>query len=242
MAFEPVTPITDAPLSSITSNSRESDERHFLELDLTTTTQDVPASTSQDFLYHSNEEPGSLKPRTLDWTSESLFTFLDNRSTSDDCICIHSLLNALQSITPVASSNDATKIVSYETIGMIRSSFSACEQLVQCPHVHPSACIMLLLAIVQCIDDILYRMTVVFKEEYKTALETQNCPSSDAQLDVPSLRRSDLMRGIMVLAAAMTMDQTEYGVKKDSLRPVGTFVEYISKIRDNFEIRILELS
>jgi hypothetical protein len=241
MAFEPVTPITEVPLASITSNSRESDDGHFLKLDLTTTSQDMLASTYQEFLNRSNEDSSSVESRTLDWTSESLSNFLDSQKSLGDCICIHSLLDALQSITPIASSNDTTKIVNCETIGMIRSSFGACEQLVQCPHVHPSACIMLLLAIVQCIDDILYRMTVVFKEDYKIALDTQNCASSGGDLDASFLRRSDLMRGIMVLAAATTMDQTEYGVKKDSLRPVGTFLEYISKLRSNFETRILEI-
>ncbi|KAI2484903.1 hypothetical protein Ptr902_03843 [Pyrenophora tritici-repentis] len=92
-----------------------------------------------------------------------------------------------------------------------------------------------------CIDDILYRMTVVFKEECKAAMETRDNRSGGNNLNGSFLRRGDLMRGIMVLAAARSMDQTEYGVEKNSLRPVGTLLEYISKLQNNFEARMLEL-
>jgi len=150
-----------------------------------------------------------------------------------------SLLESLRSMTPIDHFNDATKIVSPETVGLVRSSYSTCKRLIRCPHVHQSACIALLLAVMQHIDDILYHMTAVFKREFKAAMRIENHQSRDK--NTPFLGRSDLMRGIMVLAAASSTDQTEYGVEKDTLRPIGMLQEYINELQGNFEARIPEL-
>jgi hypothetical protein len=142
-------------------------------------------------------------------------------------------------MTPIHYFDDATKTVSPETVELIRSSYGTCERLIRCPHVHQSACIALLLAVMQQIDDILYRMTAIFKKECKAAIRIENHQGRDK--NTPFLGRSDLMRGIMVLAAASSMDQTEYGVEKDTLRPIGMLQEYINELQGNFEARIPEL-
>ncbi|KAI1516744.1 hypothetical protein KJE20_13612 [Pyrenophora tritici-repentis] len=239
VAFEPTTPLSEDQ-SCNTPFSIESNERQFFNLDFATN-QDIPTNDYHQLLPPGNDEADNVVTRKPDWTPESFFNFPGDGNQVKNCSCIYSLLYALQSMTPINDFNDATKMVSCETLGTMRSSFSACERLVQCPHVHQSACIMLLLAVLQCIDDILYRMTVVFKEECKAAMETRDNRSGGNNLNGSFLRRGDLMRGIMVLAAARSMDQTEYGVEKNSLRPVGTLLEYISKLQNNFEARMLEL-
>jgi hypothetical protein len=98
---------------------------------------------------------------------------------------------------------------------------------------------MLLVAVIQHVDDVLYRMTAVFKEEFRAAMQTKdhrNGGRSDSLLV-----RSDLMRGVLILAAANFMDQTDYGIEKDSLRPMGMLQEYIGKLQSNFDARMLEI-
>jgi len=225
-------------LSCSTPLFSELSDSQFFDLDYRAD-QDGVANDYPQSPRHGNEESNHTASQSLDWMCTSPTRFSDNRNPPIGCNCVKSLLQSLQTMTPSTHFNDATKIVSYETVSQIRSSFSACERLISCPHVHQSACIMLLLAVVQHLDDILYRMTAVFREECKAAMRTQDFMNGGNSASF--LGRSDLMRGVLVLAAANSMDQTEYGVEKDSLRPIGTLQEYIIKLQSNFEARILEL-
>ena len=220
------TPRSEAPLCITPLFIEPSDRQQYLDLD-------YPAN--QDSVLNDISQPH----QELDWMVGNSHKYAGNRPISRGCNCIKALLHTIHSMPPLTNFNDTAKVINCDTVEIIRSCFSTCERLILCPHVHQSGCIMLLLAVLQQVDDILYRMTAVFKEDCKAAIRTQDYTSGGKNSSF--LARSDLMRGVMILAAENSMDQTEYGIEKDSLRPMGVLQEYIAKLQNNYDARMLEL-